>query len=60
MKNELVLLPPEVKEIAVKVSEEKQHEVNEILTQIFNGTADWEKQVDAIKVKDVNDVMSIN
>lgn len=59
MENELVLLPNEVKELALKVSEEKQQEVQTVLTQIFQGTADWEKQVDAIEVKDINDSMSI-
>lgn len=53
------LLPIEVSEIAVKVSEQKQQEVITILNQIFTGTNDWEKQVDAIEVKDINDNMSI-
>lgn len=55
----LVVLPDEVKELAQKVPESKQKEVQTILSQIFAGTADWEKQVDAIEVKDINDRMSI-
>ena len=54
-----LVLPEEVKEIAVRVPEAKQKEVQEILNQVFQGTADWEKQVDAIEVKDINDIMSI-
>lgn len=56
---ELVVLPDEVKELAQRVPESKQKEVQTILSQIFAGTADWEKQVDAIEVKDINDRMSI-
>ena len=56
---ELVVLPDEVKELALKVPESKQKEVQTILSQIFAGTADWEKQVDAIEVKDINDRLSI-
>ena len=55
----LVVLPDEVKELAQRVPESKQKEVQTILSQIFAGTADWEKQVDAIEVKDINDRMSI-
>jgi len=58
--NQLVLiLPEEIREIAVKVPADKQKEVETVLNQIFSGTADWERQVDAIEVKDINDVMSI-
>ncbi len=66
MKNEiektettLVVLPDEVKELALKVPELKQKEVQTVLSQIFAGTADWKKQADSIIVKDVNDSMSI-
>ena len=54
-----IILPAEVNELAVQVSANKQAEVSAVLQQIFAGTDDWEKQVDAIKVKDVNDKMSI-
>lgn len=56
---EVVTLPTEVQELAVKVSDQKKSEVNTVLNQIFSGTADWEKQVDAIEVKGITDVMSI-
>lgn len=59
MQNLIIILPTEVKELAQKVSEKKQAEINTVLTQIFTGTDDWEKQVDAIEVKDINDKMSI-
>lgn len=59
MNNELVILPVEVKELALKVSESKQLAVNELLNQVFAGTADWERQVDEIDVKGVTDKMSI-
>lgn len=52
-------LPTEVNELAVKVSANKKAEVQTVLQQIFTGTDDWEQQVDAIEVKDVNDKMSI-
>jgi len=54
-----IILPAEVQELAVKVSATKQTEVNTVLNQIFTGTAEWENQVDAITVKDINDKMSI-
>lgn len=59
MENTLVILPEEVKSLAEKVSEEKRQEVQTVLSQVFAGTSDWKKQVDAIEVKDVNDTMSI-
>jgi len=59
METKIVKLPPEVNELAVKISAGKQAEVLSVLQQIFVGTDDWEKQVDAIVVKDINDKMSI-
>lgn len=59
MENTLVKLPDEVKLLAEKVSEEKKQEVQSVLSQVFAGTSDWKKQVDAIEVKDINDTMSI-
>ena len=53
------MLPLEINELAVKVSANKQAEVQTVLQQIFTGTDDWEKQVDAIEVKDIYDKMSI-
>jgi len=54
-----ITLPSELNEIAVKISEDKQQEVKKVLNQIFSGTSEWSNQVDAIEVKDINDVMSI-
>lgn len=59
MSTQIILLPSEVNELASKVSSNKQLEVQTILNQIFTGTDDWEKQVDLIEVKDINDKMSI-
>lgn len=59
MEVQIITLPTEVNELAVKVSANKQAEVQTVLQQIFTGTDDWEKQVDAIEVKDINDKMSI-
>lgn len=59
MKVQIITLPTEVNELANKVSANKQQEVQTVLQQIFTGTDDWEKQVDAIEVKDINDKMSI-
>lgn len=59
MEVQIITLPTEVNELAVKVSANKQAEVQTVLQQIFTGTDDWEKQVDAIEVKDINDTMSI-
>ena len=59
MEVQVITLPVEVSELAIKVSANKQEEVKTVLQQIFTGTDDWEKQVDAIEVKDINDKMSI-
>lgn len=59
MEKQIITLPTEVKELAARVSYNKQSEVQTILQQIFIGTEDWEKQVDEIEVKDINDKMSI-
>jgi hypothetical protein len=59
MQVQVITLPVEVSELAIKVSANKQEEVKNVLQQIFTGTDDWEKQVDAIEVKDINDKMSI-
>lgn len=59
MENKIIILPLEVNELAVKVSANKQAEVQIVLQQIFTGTDDWEKQVDAIEVKGIGDKMSI-
>ena len=59
MEVQIITLPTEVNELAVKVSANKQAEVQTVLQQIFTGTDDWEKQVDAIEVKDITDKMSI-
>lgn len=61
MNNELlqIELPAEVKELSVRVSNDKQIEVRSVLNQIFSGTDDWSKQVDEIEVKGVDDKMSI-
>lgn len=48
MEVQVTTLPSEVSELAVKVSVNKQVEVQTVLQQIFTGTDDWEKQVDAI------------
>jgi colicin import membrane protein len=60
MENQLVIvLPDEVNDLAIRVSESKQVEVKNVLNQIFAGTSDWKAQADAIIVKDINDKMSI-
>jgi len=55
----VIKLPEEVNELALKVSSNKKQEVLTVLQQIFIGTYDWEKQVDAIEVKGIDDKMSI-
>jgi hypothetical protein len=52
-------LPIEVASLAQNVSEQKRSEVLSVLQQIFSGTEEWEKQVDAIEVKSITDTMSI-
>lgn len=59
MEKQIITLPQEVSELAVKVSAKKQAEVQNVLQQIFTGTDDWEKLIDAIEVKDINDKISI-
>jgi hypothetical protein len=54
------LLPIELSEMTLSVSESKRTEVQNVLQQIFTGTDEWEKQVDAIEVKSVNDKLSID
>ena len=54
-----VILPEEVQAIALSVSEEKRAEVNNTLTQIFAGTADWKAQVDAIVVAGPDDKLGM-
>jgi hypothetical protein len=56
----IVALPEEVAALAAQVSEKKQTEVKDVLNQIFTGTDDWRKQVDAIEIKDINDKLSID
>lgn len=53
------LLPLEVSELANKVDASKKQEIETVLQQIFIGTNEWEAQVEAINVKDVNDKLSI-
>lgn len=55
----MVALPKEVQELSNLVTIEKREEVNNVLNQIFAGTADWKAQVEAIEVKGIDDVMSI-
>jgi hypothetical protein len=55
----VVVLPDEVKELALRVPEVKQKEVQTVLSQIFAGTADWKKQAESIVVKDIHDNLSI-
>lgn len=57
---ELVLLPEEVQVLANQVPATKKDEVLTVLNQIFDGTAEWERQVDAIEVKGIDDKMSIS
>jgi hypothetical protein len=59
MEVQIINLPTELNELAAKISANKQAEVQTVLHQIFIGTNDWENQVDAIEVKDINDKMSI-
>ena len=41
MEVQIITLPTEVNELAVKVSANKQAEVQTVLQQIFTGTDDW-------------------
>jgi len=59
MINEKTMLPAEISDLAVKVSASKQQEISTVLNQIFAGTDEWEKQVDSIEVKGIDDTMSI-
>lgn len=59
MEVQVIELPIEVAELASKVSLIKRSEVEAVLQQIFTGTDDWERQVDAIEVKGIDDKMSI-
>ncbi len=48
-----IILPEEVNELALKVPEDKQLEVRNVLDSVFAGTQDWENKVDAIEVKNI-------
>jgi len=62
MENQLIKieLPTELKDLAVKVSKEKQEEIQLVLNQIFEGTQNWKTQIENIEVKGINDKLSIN
>jgi len=53
------MIPKEISELVLKVSDQKQNEVQAVLNQIFSGTSDWERQVDEINVKGIEDKMSM-
>jgi len=57
--NLVIILPPEVSELAKQVKPEKQQEVNNVLNQIFTKTSEWKKQVEAIEIKGIDDKTSI-
>lgn len=57
--NELAIIPEEVKQIELQLPEEKRNEINKILGQMFVGTSDLQKKVDAIVVKDHTDNMAM-
>ncbi|MFY8160221.1 MAG: hypothetical protein ACOVNU_02745 [Candidatus Kapaibacteriota bacterium] len=59
MELKIINLPTELNDLAVKISANKQEEVQKVLQQIFIGTEDWEKQVNSIEVKDINDKIDI-
>ena len=58
--NVLVVIPEEVKQLSQRVNLEKQEEVNNILNQLFAGTANWKEQINAIVVKDHTDTMAMS
>ena len=60
METALVKLPDEIVLLSDKVPAEKKTAVLAVLNQIFAGTSEWEKQVDAIEVKGIDDTMSIS
>lgn len=60
MELQIIKLPTEVNELAVKVSANKQEEVQTVLQQIFQGTEKWEVDVDAIEVNSIEDKNAIS
>ena len=59
MKNQLVLLPPDVAQIAEKVSVEKRNEVQTVLNHVFNGVSKMREQLDGVTVSDENDKVNM-
>ena len=59
METQIIKLPNEVNELVERVSSKKKEEVKTVLNQIFIGTAEWNLQIDAIEVKGIDDIMSI-
>lgn len=55
----VVILPAEVQTLALAVPETKRVEVEATLAQIFQGTADWKAQVEALEIKGIADSMNI-
>lgn len=56
----VVILPQEVQTLALAVPEKKREEVENVLAGIFQGTADWKKQVEALVINGVDDTMNIS
>lgn len=52
-------LPAELEQIAQSVSVEKRNEVQSVLNKVFNGVAKMREQLEAIKVVDENDKVSM-
>ena len=59
MKNELVVLPQEVEQLAKNVSAEKRNEVQRVLNSVFNGVSKMRKQLDSVDVEDENDKVNM-
>lgn len=55
MKNELLVLPEELAQMAEGVSIEKRNEVQSVLNKVFDGVAKMREQLDEITVEDEND-----
>jgi hypothetical protein len=54
------LLPVELLSLTANMSNEKQNEIKELLNQVFTGCDVIKQSIEAINVKDINDIVSIN
>jgi hypothetical protein len=54
-----IIIPAELNTFVTQVNEQKKKEIQDVLTQIFTGTENWEKQIESIEVNSISDLLQI-